>query len=152
MVRLCSALVTALAGPAAPEHPPSATASAADPRTPRYVSLILPLASATLRQDTGSARPIWLAGGADGSAGASRVNFRRGRSGSRRGNRGPNVDARQRRGGARPCRHADRSGRPAGTVRRSGAVGGHGPGPEGDPSAVLPRGRTEPAGQPAPAA
>jgi len=42
----------ALAGPAAEEHPPSATASAADPRTPRYVSLILPLANATLRQNT----------------------------------------------------------------------------------------------------
>jgi hypothetical protein len=41
-----------LAGPAAEEHPPSATASAADPRTPRYVSLILPLANATLRQNT----------------------------------------------------------------------------------------------------
>src|SRR5580704_7644733 len=52
MVRLCSALVTALAGPAAEEHPPSATASAADARTPRYLSLVLPLRSATLRQNT----------------------------------------------------------------------------------------------------
>src|ERR1700722_7174196 len=65
MVRLCSELVTALTGAPAEEHPPSAAASAAHPRTPRYVSLVLPLRSATLRQDTGSPSPIWLAGGDD---------------------------------------------------------------------------------------
>src|SRR5580658_3997667 len=55
MVRLCTELVTAWAG-AAEEHPAAlsatAAATAADPRTPRYLSLVLPLPSATLRQDT----------------------------------------------------------------------------------------------------
>ena len=61
MVKLCTELVTAWAG-AAEEHPPalSATtaATAADPRTPRYASLVLPLPSATLTENTGSARRI----------------------------------------------------------------------------------------------
>src|ERR1700729_1797555 len=52
MVRLCSDVVTALAVPPAEEHPPSATASAAHPTTPRYASPVLPLRSATLRQNT----------------------------------------------------------------------------------------------------
>ena len=64
MVRLCSALVTAWAGADPPEHPPSATANAAEPRTPRYVSLVLPLPNVTLRQNTGFARQIRPAGAA----------------------------------------------------------------------------------------
>src|SRR5271170_7323259 len=60
MVRLCTELVTAWAGAAAEEHPPalSATtaATAADPRAPRYLTLVLPLPNATLRQDTLSSR------------------------------------------------------------------------------------------------
>src|SRR5271168_4738512 len=52
MVRLCSDVVTALAVPPAEEHPPSAAASAAHPRTPRHASLVLPHRSATLRQNT----------------------------------------------------------------------------------------------------
>src|SRR5579859_7402598 len=62
MVRLCSALVTALTGLDPPEHPPSATPSAAHPRTPRYTSLALPLRTTTLRQNTVlSARSAGLA-------------------------------------------------------------------------------------------